>query len=155
MITDTSGIADPAAGLTPTDDDVAANTIASARLFLRQALAAWGETVYATTWASFDEAQAEAATITERIGLELDYVTGQAEYQALVDLRGALAAYLASQATRLPRLVEHQVTAPRSILELAQRYHGDGLRATEIQERNDIIDCAFASGPLRFVGGAG
>ncbi len=152
LLTGDAGIPDPAAGLTPTADDVAANEVESARALLRMSLCAWGETVQATTWDSFDAAEDEALILADRIGAELEYTLDDTEYQALLDLQVALAAYLDAQGARLPRLIEVTQGTPASVLELAQRWHADADRADEIRARNGLIDPVWVTGDLWILG---
>jgi len=147
ILTGTAGIADPATGGTPSDDLNAANLTALDRLFLRSALATHAYALEATTFYSADEAEAAADLLSDRIGLELDYMTGD-EIDAFIALRAAVSAYAIDIALRLPRLLSVRLTQPTSSFELAQRYHGDADRADEIRDRNDIVHPGMATGAV-------
>jgi prophage DNA circulation protein len=146
-----AGLPDPATMGTPTEQTVADDIAYAARLQMRQVLACWGETVQGTTWASYDDAQREADYLIGRIGAELDFATDD-EYQALVDLRVAVSAYLAAQAKRLPRLRTVVASSPVSCIELAWRYHADADRADEVRDRNDALDCGYVTGDVLLLG---
>lgn len=147
-LTPLAGLPDADTYTDPLEQATADNQTEIARMYLRSTLCAWADTARSVEWTSADEAEAEIADLSARLAAEAEYADDDTA-AALTDLRGALADYVGDIAARLPRLLTIELATPQTALSLSQRLYGDGSRADEIVERNDIIHPGMCVGSLR------
>ncbi|MEW6647185.1 MAG: DNA circularization N-terminal domain-containing protein [Pseudomonadota bacterium] len=96
-------------------------------------------------YASRDDALAIRSDLLEALDTQMESA-GDAVYQALADLRTAVAEDLRTRGARLPQL--RSVTPPATLpaLLLAYRIHGDASRDAEIVSRNKVRHPGFVPG---------
>lgn len=129
-----------AAGATELGTRAADNARAINRAVRAAALARAAET-YAT--APFDSATL-AVGVLDAMTAEIDAVqkmtTSDEAWQALADLRAALAAHLTETSAQLPLVVRQLVRDPMPALLLAHELYGDARRNDDIVARNPDLD---------------
>jgi prophage DNA circulation protein len=125
----------------------AANAAAINDLARRAAYTAWCEALQRQTYPDRPSGVAARASAAERLGQELDTVSGSAAmadaYDSLMDLQGATVAFLTAQITNLAPVVT--ITAPRSMPAAwwAWRLYSDPTRDVDLVLRNGVADPAF------------
>lgn len=143
---------DAVAGTATVDVDALANRRELDRLWYGTALSLACESAAAAEYASYDEATEARDTYGDLLAeLRLE-VTDAAAYADLADLTAAMAEAITSDAVDLPRVRDVSVEYPTPALVLADRLYADPSRATEITERNGIVDPSSVAGALRVLG---
>ena len=119
------------------------NRAALNRLNLRLALIGGAEATADASFSSLDEAETIRDDLSDRLADTAADDTDRDTFDALTDLRAALVAHIEAVTVGLPR--EKTITPPvvTSTWQLAQDLYGDGLRAQEIADRNDIAHPGF------------
>jgi prophage DNA circulation protein len=97
-------------------------------------------------YASRDDALAIRTTLLDALDVQMESASDDAVYQALSDLRTAVAEDLRERGTRLPQLRTVTPGATLPALVLAYQIYGDAERDAEIVSRNKIAHPGFVPG---------
>jgi prophage DNA circulation protein len=100
----------------------------------------------AMDYASLDDALAIRAELLDALDIQMDGADEDAVYQALADLRTAVAEDLRTRGARLPQLRTVTPGATLPALVLAYRIHGDASRDAELIARNHVRHPGFVPG---------
>lgn len=122
------------------------NVAALHRLVRHAALAGAAETAASMTFDTAADALAVRDRLLDELDAQMEIVESDAVYQALADLRAALAEDMRIRAARLPELADYTPGTTLPALALAHQIHGDAKRADEIVTRNRIRHPGFVPG---------
>lgn len=139
--------APPSSG-SESETDTATNLEAIQRLVWRSALAGAARAASVETFGALDDATAVRDALADRLALEAEQASGDA-YDALSELRIRLVEDITLRSAGLARVVDYEVLAEASTLELAFELYEDASRTAEIEERNGVIHPGFVAGTLR------
>ena len=133
---------DRLAGVVVTTDDAA-----SARTVAEMAcLVALGAAVPAEPLRALDDAEALIARVADRFARVEDAIADIDDgmhWRTLAALQAAVAAYLSTATTALPRRQAVALAAPEPSLTVAQRLYQDAARGDELATENAVIHPAF------------
>ena len=124
-----------------TDDAASARTVAEMACLVALAAAVPDEALR-----SLDDAEALIARVADRFARVEDAIADVddgAHWRALANLQAAVASYLSTATTALPRRRSVALAAPEPALTVAQRLYQDAARGDELATENAVIHPAF------------
>lgn len=99
--------------------------------------------------ATVDEALAALDRVSARLQALADATTDPVTYRAIVQVRSDLDIAVRKAAMNLPRLRTWTPPEAMTATEIAMLFYGDVTRATEIAERNALVNAMWIQSPLR------
>jgi prophage DNA circulation protein len=137
------GVRPPAT--TPNREIDQANFDATQLLFQRLVLVEAARMAIEQTFASYDEAVAARASITDLIDEQAE-IAADDTYPSLEQLRADLVRAVPGEATDLPRLIEHTPHATMPSLVVAYDLYGDLSKEADLLARNSVRHAGFITG---------